>query len=290
MHTPDISVEVLKSAYAYSDSQFMKVEGIPVHYRIRGEGPDLVLLHGTAASLHTWEEWTTLLEQDFRIISMDLPAFGLTGPFTGNDYSVESYLRFLQQFTNQLQLDSFSLAGNSLGGLIAWNYAAQYPQQVERLILLDPSGIPTNKPAPLAMRLARNSWTSPLLLFFTPKSLFEKSLKEVYYDSSKIKQKVLDRYYQLGLREGNRQAFVDRQRSLSKADTSLLRNIQAPTLIQWGKHDQWIPVEHAAHFAKAIPNAKAIIYENAGHIPMEEIPLATARDAKAFLIDSLSAN
>jgi pimeloyl-ACP methyl ester carboxylesterase len=87
----------------------------------------VVLVHGTAASLHTWDDWTDSLKKDYRVIRMDIPAFGLTGPHPDADYSIEAYVAFLGQFLDQLDIDSMYLAGNSLGGNIAWNFAASLP-------------------------------------------------------------------------------------------------------------------------------------------------------------------
>jgi pimeloyl-ACP methyl ester carboxylesterase len=254
-----------------------------VHYRINGQGPTLLLVHGTAASLHTWEDWTKELEKEFQVISLDIPAYGLTGPHPKRSYKVDDYVNFLAAFAKQLKLDSFSLAGNSLGGLIAWNYAATHPDQVKKLILVDPSGMSKKAPSSLAFRLAKNSLSSKFLRYVTPKSLFEKSLKEVYFNESKLKPAVLNRYYELGLRTGNRQAFIDRANTKQNVDLSRLQSIQSPTLIMWGKEDAWIPVAHAAQFQSGIPNAKVLIYENAGHIPMEEIPDITVKDVITFL-------
>lgn len=98
-----------------------------------------------------------------------------------------------------------------------------------------------------------------------------------------MKPAVLNRYYELGLRTGNRQAFIDRVNTKQNIDLSRLQRIQAPTLIMWGKQDAWIPVEHAAQFQSAIQNAKVLIYDQAGHIPMEEIPELTVKDVISFL-------
>lgn len=283
LHTPDIPLKKLKSKYTYNNSQFIDVMDMNVHYRINGQGPTLLLVHGTAASLHTWEDWTSQLEKDFRVISLDIPAYGLTGPHPNKSYKVDDYVEFLSAFTKKLRLDSFSLAGNSLGGLISWNYAARHPDQIQKLILIDPSGFSQKKLTSLAFRLAKNKFSSKILRYITPKSLFQKSLKEVYFDESKLKPAVLNRYYELGLRTGNRQAFIDRVNTKQNIDLSRLQRIQAPTLIMWGKQDAWIPVEHAAQFQSAIQNAKVLIYDQAGHIPMEEIPELTVKDVISFL-------
>jgi len=142
-----------------------------VHYRDEGEGFPIVLIHGTAASLHTWDDWTDELKKTNRVIRMDLPAFGITGPNKNADYSLQAYTDFLNSFIDKLKLEKFHLAGNSLGGNIAWNYAADYPQKVEKLILVDASGLPTNKEPPSIFKMAKKSIIKKSLFICDPKNV-----------------------------------------------------------------------------------------------------------------------
>ena len=283
-YAPDIPVDELKQQYATPPSSFMEVQGMPVHYRIEGRGTPLLLLHGTAATLHTWDGWTEQLKNDFAIIRLDLPGFGLTGPHPEASYRLEDYAHFLDEFMQQLGIDNFSLAGNSLGGGIAWYYAATHPEKVEKLILVDPLGIPSDKQPAFIFTLARMSLTAAALKHFTPRAVIAGNLKEVYYDDSKISDSLVERYYLMTRRAGNRQAFVDRARTDNAHDTTLLKQIISPTLILWGEHDEWIPVSDAPIFEKLLPNAALIVYPNAGHVPMEEIPEQTATDTRKFLL------
>lgn len=282
-YAPNKSLEELQEKWTYDNSQFINIDGMPVHHRINGEGMPLVLIHGTAASLHTWERWTEILDDHYKVISLDIPAFGLTGPNSDGNYSLEFYARFLHQFLQELEVDSMYLAGNSLGGAIAWRYTTMYPKEVKKLILVDASGYPSNKETPLAFKLARSKIWRKALLNFTPKSLFRTSLEAVYYDDELVSDELIQRYYDLYLREGNRQAFVDRVNNFTPIDPLLIKTISVPTLIQWGKADEWISVENALKFKRDIPNSKVIIYENTGHVPMEEKPEITANDCLEFL-------
>ena len=276
-------VSELRETYTYPESAFLEVQGMPVHYRRIGDGPHLLLLHGTGATLHTWEDWTAALRDSFDIISVTLPAFGLTGPHPDEDYSIGAYVDFLAAFTAKTGLDSFYLAGNSLGGLIAWEYALAHPQQVRKLVLLNAAGWPRDKAMPLAMRLARLPGFKLLLQRVTPKSLFRKSLREVYANPSRINDTLVDRYFQLFLREGNRRAYVQRLNQPKQSDPGRLRQLDMPTLILWGEKDAWIPVADAYRFKAVLPHAKLKVYPDAGHVPMEEWPQRTARDVSTFL-------
>lgn len=281
----DQPVEKLIPKYTNAASQFMEIDGMNVHYRIEGDGKmPLVLLHGTSASLHTWDGWVEVLSDEFTIVRMDLPAFGLTGPAADGAYSLENYVDFLEKFTEALKLDTFYLAGNSLGGAIAWNYALVNPDQVKKLILIDASGFPKAAgKRPFIFRIAQNPFFAAILKNFTPSFLVENNLKAVYFDQKKVTPQLVTRYHDLLLREGNRLAFIQRSKVLGKSRISEIATIDIPTLIQWGKHDAWIPVEDGYRFAEEMPNAQLIVYDNAGHVPMEEIPLETAQDARTFL-------
>ena len=146
-HAPDRTVDSLVTRWAPPPSDFMYVKGQFVHYRDEGPKTDptpLVLIHGTAASLHTWQGWAGALHARKRVITFDLPGFGLTGPFTGeyprDDYRADNLARFTLDFLDALHVQRFAIGGNSLGGEVAWRVAAQAPARVDRLILVDATG------------------------------------------------------------------------------------------------------------------------------------------------------
>ena len=283
----DISVDELKVEYANQYSNFIEIDGMQVHYRIEGEGFPIVLIHGTASSLHTWDAWTKELKKTNTIIRMDLPAFGLTGPNKTADYSIKSYTTFLDQFLNEIAIDSFHLAGNSLGGNIAWNYAAEHPNKVDKLILLDASGLPTNKAQPAVFKMVKMPVISNLFLYVTPKFFINKNMQEVYADDTKITDNLVSRYHKIALREGNRQAFIDRARMDfklgSKANIDKLKSIQNSTLLIWGAQDNWIPLDNGKRMNSVMQNSKLVVLESSGHVPMEENPKESFVVLRSFL-------
>jgi len=285
----DISVDDLKKEYANEHSKFTEIDGMQVHYRDEGKGFPIVLVHGTASSLHTWNDWTKSLTKNYRVIRMDLPAFGITGPNANADYSVKSYTNFLHQFLTKLKVDKFHLAGNSLGGNIAWNYAAEYPNKVEKLILVDASGLPTNKPQPAIFKMAKTPVLNSLFLYVTPKFFIKKNMSEVYANESKITDKLVTRYHKMALRDGNRQAFIDRAKTDfklgEKANYDKLKSIKTPTLLIWGAKDNWIPLNNGKRMDSIMQNSKLVVLENSGHVPMEENPAESLEILKTFLID-----
>lgn len=284
----DRSVEELKNKYAQAPSAFMEVAGMNVHYRDEGNPRDtlpIVLLHGTGASLHTFDAWANALKEDSRVIRMDLPGFGLTGPFPDRKYSIDHYVTFMASFLAKRGVRQCVLAGNSLGGQIAWNFALTHPEAVRKLVLIDAAGYPTKSTSvPIAFRIARIPGLSKILTFITPRFVVESSVENVYADKRKISEALVDRYFELSLRQGNRQALVDRMQM--PYDTSRVRkipNIQQPTLILWGDGDGLIPLESAYRFQRDLPNDTLVVLNNSGHVPMEENPVESLKALMAFL-------
>ncbi len=166
----DIPLNDLKIKYANSNSSFIAVNGMDVHFRDEGVQTDtipIVLIHGTGSSLHTFNEWSDRLKKSHRLIRMDLPAYGLTGPFPDGNYTMANYTAFLKDFLTALNIKQCVLAGNSLGGAIAWNFTLEQPSMVTKLILIDASGYPiASKSVPIAFSLAKIPVINKLLSFY----------------------------------------------------------------------------------------------------------------------------
>lgn len=269
--TPDLPLDFIKNKYAGPPSKFMAINGMQVHYRDEGNGDVILLIHGTGSSLHTWEKWVQVLVKSYRVIRLDLPAYGLTGKDPKKRYSSKDYVDLINDFMNQLEINKFHLAGNSLGGLVSWLYASYHPDKVNKLILIDSSGFPSKK-TPMVIHMAKTPVVNMLIRYITPKSFIKKNLEEVYHNHDLITTKNLNRYYEITLTEGNRTAFIDRAKIEQEDYSERLDLIVNPTLILWGANDNWIPVKNAQRFKEKIENSKVVIMNETGHIPMEEKP------------------
>ncbi|MGB5092633.1 MAG: alpha/beta hydrolase [Parvibaculum sp.] len=294
----DIPRAELARTYANASSQFLTLpDGTIAHVRDQGvkEGPVLVLVHGSNASLHTWEPWVSLLGDRFRIVTMDMPGHGLTGGVPDKDYSREGMVAFTHEVAQALGLTHYAIGGNSMGGGVAVKYAETYPDELTALVLVDASGLPRKAPPgekiPLVFRLARMPILNRILLYVTPRSIVAEGLHKAFVDQSKVTDEMITRYYDLALGEGNREAtgIRFRQEGPTEADADAVSSIKLPTLILWGERDGLIPVEYADAFARRIQGAKVVIYKDVGHIPMEEVAAASARDVRAFLESVVSA-
>ena len=288
---PDQPVEQLKSRWAKPPSRFIVVNGLQVHLRDEGPHDDpapIVLLHGTSASLHTWQGWAMALRDQRRVIRFDLPGFGLTGPSHENDYSLAADVRFVQAVMDQLGVRRFVLGGNSLGGLVAWSAAARMPERVDRLILVDAAGYPpeamtTPQAVPLALRIARMPWLRRVAGYLLPRGLIENSLRQLYGDPAKVTPELVDLYSDMARRQGNRDALARRLDQAAPADLSQLKHVKAPTLILWGGQDRLLPPELAQRFERDIPHAQRVVFDHLGHMPMEEDPERTVAEVRRFL-------
>jgi pimeloyl-ACP methyl ester carboxylesterase len=290
-YAPDTDAAQMERKYGSAVSRFAKLEpGLRVHYRDEGkqDGPVLVLIHGSNASLHTWEQWVGILGKDYRIISLDLPGHGLTGNNPAGVYDSASYVRVVDRLLTKLNVDKAVIGGNSMGGGVSWAYALEHPEKVEALLLVDASGQPYARSGktPLGFRLMRMPVIKEAARFIAPRGIFESSVKTSMSVQSEIDDKLIDRYWELNRYPGNRNATMQRFsnfKSMVPGTKERLSTIKVPVLILWGAEDNLIPVTAAKWFAEAMPQAKLIIYPNVGHIPMEEIPQKSANDVKIWL-------
>jgi pimeloyl-ACP methyl ester carboxylesterase len=285
---PDQPVSALQARWAPPPSQFIAVRGMQVH--VRDEGPrhdpmPIVLLHGTGASLHTWEGWTRALARERRVIRFDLPGFGLTGPSPDGAYTIEGYVDTVLAVADTLGVQRFIVAGNSLGGYVAWATAILHPQRVDRLILVDAAGYPfQSQSVPLAFRIARTPLLNVLMRDVLPRRIVESSLRDVYGDPSKVTPALVDRYFDLATREGNRAALVARfDQTTPGSLAERVREIQVPTLILWGGKDRLIPLEFGERFAREIQGSQLVVFDALGHVPHEEDPLRTVEAVLPFI-------
>jgi pimeloyl-ACP methyl ester carboxylesterase len=280
--TPDRDPQVLRKKYADERSRFVDLGGgLRVHLRDEGprDAPVLVLLHGSNASLHTWEPWVERLRGTYRIIRYDQPGHGLTGPHPQARYRAQDFVDVLERVRQRLGVERFVLAGNSMGGWVSWNYAVAHPDRLRGLVLVDASGPPDAAPArlPIGFRIARSP-IAPFVGKLTPRPLIERSVKQSMFVQAAVNDAMVDRYHDLLLYPGNRTATLDRARAPREVATpAAMARITAPTLILWGAEDALIPTSAGRWFDRHIPDSTLIVWPEVGHIPMEEAPDLSAR-------------
>lgn len=289
----DIAYDTLEARYASEASRYVDLpSGVRMHYRDEGAqgGPALLLIHGFSASLHTWEPWVAALGDDYRLISLDLPGHGLTRAPEGYDASIEAFRDVVAEFVAARGLTRFALAGSSMGGNVAWEYALAHPEQVEALILVGASGWEDTRAEvadePAAFRILRDPVWGPILRDLDNTRLIRQGLQASFFDPSFVDDAMVRRYAELSRAPGHRDILLQmalgfRERNYATAER--LAALQMPVLILHGDTDRLVPTEHGRQFHSAIAGSEIVVYENTGHIPHEEIAERSAQDVRDFL-------
>lgn len=280
--------ETLRRRYTQRASKFIRLMGAEVHYVEEGSGDTIVMIHGFASSLHTWDRVAHELAREHRVIRLDLPPFGVTGPLRSTSGAIETmnlptYRRFIDTFMDALGIGRATLIGNSLGGLISWDYAARHRGAVDRLVLIDAAGFPMR--LPIYIGLFNSALVRMSAPWWLPEAIVKSAVRNVYGDPRKLDAVTLRRYVEFFQGEGTREAIGKMVPTLDFADldTDILATLDVPSLVLWGAKDRWIPPAHAAEFARRIPGAQSVMYAGLGHIPMEEAPEQVLADLRTFL-------
>ncbi|MEW6265865.1 MAG: alpha/beta hydrolase [Thermodesulfobacteriota bacterium] len=279
-----LTVQILPSGRVPSPTdrdKFIKVGQVNFHYtEYSGPGQKVVLIHGFASSTYTWEEVAPLLNQKgCHVLALDMKGFGWSDKPLGARYDPITLMEEVNQWLEALNLREVVLAGNSLGGAVAWLMALEHPDKVSRLVLVDAAGYPKEKPfivklagMPLAGSLAK--------LFFGP-WMVRRNLSQVMHDQSRVTPPRVQAYFDRLRTEGGLEAQIAVSRALdAKAFESYIKRIpeiKVPTLLLWGREDKWIPLETIGlRFQRELTNSTLAVLPGCGHIPQEEQPEKTS--------------
>jgi pimeloyl-ACP methyl ester carboxylesterase len=258
--TPDKSKAELEKIYGSPKNAYVSALGVNLHYQDTGPSKNaipILFLHGFGASLQTWDTWAQALSEDYRVISVDLPGFGLTGEDPSGIYTDQRSVEVLEAFLKELKIPKVVLVGNSMGGKFAWQFTARYPNQVSKLVLISPDGYASpgiqygKKPDVPAI--------ADLYRYFFSKTFLVMNLKPAYADPNTLNDALVNRYYDLMLAPGVRGAILGRmQQTVLQDPVPSLSSIQVPTLLIWGEKDAFIPISNSNDYLKVMPNAKRV--------------------------------
>ncbi len=282
--TPDRSRALLEARYLATPADMIELQGWRLHVRDSGprDAPAIVLVHGLGSSLQTWDAWAPALSRHHRVIRFDLPGSGLSPPDPAGDYSDARSISLLLALLDRLGVQRASIVGHSIGGRIAWHFAARHPERVDRLVLVSPDGFASpgfdyGKPPELP-------WMLGLMRQVLPRPLLRMALASAFGDPKKLTDATLDRYDDLIRAPGGRKALLDRLGQTVLVDPRpLLAAVQAPTLLIWGERDAMIPFSNAADYLKALPTARLVQLPDIGHLVQEEDPTDSLAAVQAFL-------
>ena len=282
--TPDLPRAELEARYLAEPADLRTVGPWRLHVRDSGlrEAPAVLLLHGFGASLQTWDVWAQGLSTTHRVIRIDLPGSGLSPPDPERDYTDARSLQMLVRLLDDLGVLRASVVGHSMGGRIAWTFAARHPERTDKLVLVAPDGFASfgfeygkAMDVPASLGLMRHVLPQPLLRM---------NLQAAYAQPETLTDALTTRYHELLRAPGARQAMLDRlQQTVLQEPLPLLRQIRAPTLLVWGEADAMIPFANARDYLQAMPGSRLLSWPGVGHLPQEEAAQASLQGVADFL-------
>lgn len=282
--TPDLPRAELEARYLRSPADLVEIAGTRLHLRDEGprEAPALLFLHGFGSSLQTWDDWADDFARDHRVLRLDLPGSGLSPPDPSGDYTDARTVAILLALLDARGIASVTPIGNSIGGRIAWTFAARHPERTAMLVLISPDGFASpgfdyDKPPEVGLAVQLMRW-------LLPRALLRASLAPAYADPRAMTEARVTRYHELMRGPGTREAMIARMAQTVRSDpVPQLQRIQAPTLLLWGEQDALIPFANAADYLRALPHARLVALPGIGHLPQEEAPARALVPLRSFL-------
>ena len=283
----DTPAEEVEAKWAKPPSQFVEVDGVRMHYRDEGEGPVVVLLHANYSSLFMWEPWVAALRDRYRVIRLDLPAHGLTGPEPSGNYTLERIQQLFEKFVDEKGLERFTVVGTSIGGTVAMRYTADHPERIERLVLISPGSLePRVRGRTTPANVPR---AADLLGYILPKSFTRFMLTNDYGDPQGVSDAVVDEWYEMWMREGNRLAMLNLLRQyVSGGVEDKIRAVSVPVLLIWGEKNKRVPLALAYETKNLLVNSPEVRLEvlpGIGHMLVQEAPEASSKLIRRYLDD-----
>ena len=294
----DIPKNEIISKHANEFSKFLELsDGSLIHLRDEGnkKGKVILLIHGFNGSLFNYEPMVPFLTDEYRVISLDLPAHGLTGAVKSDLYSHEGFEKVIGEVVKLLGINKFYFVGHSMGGMIAWRYALKHLDQLNGLIIIGSPFIANeeeykdfqsvNAP-PAAFEIIESKFFRRALEYVTPRLLVKEGVSQTVYDQSIVTDELVDQFHDIILMEGTRLAIgmlVEDHEDDFIANPNDLKNISIPSLILHGEEDNLVDIRFVEHFIDQIPNVRLISYPNVGHMPPMEIPALLAQDIRGFI-------
>ncbi|MFH1560122.1 MAG: alpha/beta fold hydrolase [Chloroflexota bacterium] len=257
-----------------AEHHFVTVDRIRTHYVAAGEGPPLLLLHGLIANLMAWAPNIGPLSQKFTVYALDFPGRGDSDK-PNIDYRVPTGARFIRKFMEVLGIERASLAGCSMGGMVALRTALDFPNLVDKLVLVSAAGL--GRELTWSVRMMSLPLLGELLESLSLRGT-RASLRNIFYDHSLIQDGFLQEIHRTRRLPGAKQAALKMirgavgLRGLHKQwiMTEHLKHLNIPVLIVWGAQDRIIPVSHAYNAARNAPGVKLHVFDRCGHWPQIE--------------------
>jgi pimeloyl-ACP methyl ester carboxylesterase len=270
-------------------ARFVQVDGRWANVVELGEGPPILFVHGLSGCWQNWLAQLPAFAARHRVIAVDLPGFG-GSELPERDISIAGYAAFLDRLCDLLEVDEpLTVVGNSMGGFVAAELALAVPQRVERLVLVSAAGISSDRlRREPALTVARGigivtAWaaTRHEALARRP-GLRRLGLRFVVRHPERLSAPLAFELMQGSGKDGFLPALAA---VIGYPLRDRLEQVVCPTLIVWGEDDRVIPVKDAARFERLIPDARAVVLPDTGHVAMIERPLLFNNLLERFLAE-----
>lgn len=266
-------------------SQYLETNRYRVHYIHEGSGEPVILIHGGGSWLYSFRQNLPVLAKRFSVYALDMPGHGYTTSLMGRPkYDLETYSGFLLDFMNKKKIEKASLVGNSWGGGWVLYFAQRYPERVDKLVLIDSSGISLHDA--FEWEAFKIPVLGEALSKFINRDTVEMSLKKVFFNKEKVNAAMVNELSLPMAREENRRAQYLAERNLDwRLTAKKLSRVKNKTLIIWGKDDNYLNYKEAYRFHKGISGSKLLLLENCGHVAHEERPDIVNQAIEEFLLE-----
>lgn len=290
-----ISLSELRQRYETSHSRYVRLDGVDLHIDDQGHGPVIVLVHGHYQSLRIWDQWAQTLAKDYRVIRIDMPPYGLSGPDNTGQYSPQRVERLIAMLAEREGLEHFSIGGISTGSAIAMRYSLQHSDQIESLILVNAPLVPiapTLQPKSSAtLSFLETNLFRPI---YRPKAFYRYLLGRLIANKAVLTDELVEQTWDMHRKPGN-QATLDQFTSALRFEASdygkrsqttaqKLASVHVPTLVLWGGAGSMLPLSVGCDVKRTVGRADTVMisYPDAGHFLPIEAPRA-AQDIAWFL-------
>lgn len=256
---------------AQATGRFVDVAGVKTYYQVKGQGPAVLLLHGTGASGYSWRNNIASLAERFTVYAPDMPGYGYSAKPDTMRWS-RNLAQWASDFLTAVGVDKAAVVGHSLGGEVALWLAVDHPDQVDRLVLVDAAGV---GPLTGSFRLAATPVLGEIMLKATGEPVLRHLMSQAYVNKEPVTDEMVSLYHRFLWSPGARDLFLARLRRYDRDIVTLqahLSQLKRPVLAVWGDQDPYFGLEIARKLVAQVEGTELVVIEQSGHVPHEERP------------------
>jgi pimeloyl-ACP methyl ester carboxylesterase len=273
--------------YADADSRFIEIDDVKLHYKDQGAGPAVLLIHGSAGDLGDFDGWTPiLLKKGWRVVRLDLPGFGISGPVINGNYSIDRVQSLIDGLMDEIGIARFAVVGTSYGGLAAFRYAATRTERITGLVIMNSAGVEYGKQE-VDPKTGEKKFYAASVSDTVSREATALGFRKAFGDPSKITDAWVDRKVDFSNIVGrDKEAALAIDQYVRGTPERVLAHVRAPVLVFWGGASLALSQDTADRFYAAVKYAayrEKLVQPGGGHMMHVELPEPTATTVAAFL-------